>query len=154
MQLPEPTLELFCNVIVELGPIRELGEGRAGKRRIIPILGGKVSGPYLSGKVVNVGADWQTIFASGLAQLDARYPIETDDGALIEVINFGHRHGPEDVIKRLAAGEPCAPEDYYMRSMARFETGDPRYAWMNNMIFLGTGAREKASVILDFYLVR
>jgi len=38
--------------------------------------------------------------------------------------------------------------------MARMETGDPRYAWMNNMIFLGTGAREKASVILDFYLVR
>jgi hypothetical protein len=39
--LPEPKLEFFCDLQVELDPIRELGAGRAGQRRIIPIIGGR-----------------------------------------------------------------------------------------------------------------
>jgi len=40
--LPEPKLEFFCDLQVELDPIRELGAGRAGQRRIIPIIGGEL----------------------------------------------------------------------------------------------------------------
>ncbi len=39
----------------------------------------------------------------GLAELDTRYAMETDDGALIEIVNYGYRHGPAAVIERLAA---------------------------------------------------
>ena len=151
--LPTPELRYACTLEVELGPIREMGMGRGGKRRIIPIVGGSVSGPRLSGRIRNVGADWQTIFEDGIADLDTRYAFETHDGAVIEIVNRGFRHGPPDVLARLAAGEDCAPESYYMRTSARLETGDPRYMWVNRMIFIGTGARFRSAVRIDLYEV-
>ena len=68
MLLPTPVLELVCEIDVTLGPIREMGQGRGGHRRIVPIIGGTVTGPKLSGRLLDVGADWQTIFAGGLAE--------------------------------------------------------------------------------------
>jgi len=151
--LPAPVLEHVCSYSVELAPIREMGQGRGGRRRIIPIVGGEVTGEKISGRVLDVGADWQTVFSDGLAELDTRYAIETHDGAVIEVINYGLRHGPPEVLERLARGEPVPPSDYYMRTHARLETGDPRYSWVNRTLFVGTGARNAASVEIDLYAI-
>jgi len=139
MNLPQPTLDYVCDFTVELDTIREMGAGRAGNRRIIPIIGGTVDGPKIRGKILNLGADWQTIFASGLAELDTRYAIETDDGATIEIINYGLRHGPQEVMQALANGEEVSADSYYMRTHARLESGDPRYDWVNKTLFLGVG---------------
>ena len=152
--LPTPSLEFFCDLTVDLDPILEMGGGRAGARRIIPIVGGTVSGPHFSGKVLNLGADWQTIFDSGLAELDTRYAIETDDGATIEVINYGFRHGPPEVMAAVARGEDVPAGQYYMRTPARLETGDEKYAWLNKLLFVGVGARHKSSVILELYAIK
>lgn len=146
-----PQLELVCQLQVDLGPIREMGPGRAGQRRIIPIIGGTVTGPKLSGRILNVGADWQTIFANSTAELDTRYAFETDDGAVIEVCNYGYRHGPPAVIAAIARGEDVPHDNYYMRTHARLETGDARYDWVNQTLFVGTGKREAARVIVDLY---
>jgi hypothetical protein len=151
--LPAPQLEHFCDLMVELAPIREMGAGRSGARRIIPIIGGTVRGENISGKILNLGADWQTVFNDGVAELDTRYAVETDDGAVIEIINFGYRHGPTEIIARLAKGEECDPADYYMRTHARLETGDERYLWINKTLFIGTGARRAASVEISLYAV-
>ena len=80
---------------------QELGATPLGRRRVIPITGGRFSGERLSGRVLPGGADWQVIRADGVADLDARYTLETADGALIYVRNKGYRHGPDEVIKRL-----------------------------------------------------
>ena len=148
-----PHLRPVCTLKVELGPIIEMGQGRAGKRRIIPIIGGTVEGPELSGTILNVGADWQTIFADGSADLDTRYAFETHDGAVIEVVNLGFRHGPPEVLERLAKGEEVSPDNYYMRTSARFETGDPRYQWVNKSIFVGTGMRKASAVEVAMFAV-
>ena len=153
MELPTPSLERVCSLYVNLDPIRELGTGRAGKRRIIPIIGGRVEGPRLSGKLLNVGADWQTIFESGLAELDTRYAMETHDGAVIEIVNYGFRHGPDEVMQAVARGDDVDPSSYYMRTHARLETGDARYDWVNRTLFVGVGARQKQSVKVDLYAV-
>ena len=150
--LPAPELEPFCELRVDLAPIMEMGPGRAGQRRIIPIIGGSVTG-RVNGKILNLGADWQTIHADGSADLDTRYAFETEDGALIEVVNKGVRRGPPEVIARLARGEDVDPADYYMRTTARLETGDPRYDWVNGMIFLGTGGRWAAQVRIALFAV-
>lgn len=152
--LTPPTLEHVCDLHVELAPIREMGVGRGGTRRIIPIVGGTVRGPKLSGTILNLGADWQTVFDNGCAQLDTRYAFETDDGALVEVINYGFRHGPPEVIARMAAGEEVDPGDYYMRTHARLETGDARYDWVNRTLFVGTGARRAAAVEIALFAMR
>lgn len=151
MFLEPPTLLHVCDFTVDLDPIIEMGAGPSGQRRIIPIVGGKVEGARLRGEILDLGADWQTIFSDGVAQLDARYAIRTHDGAIIEVRNLGLRHGSADVMSRVAAGEDVDPSEYYMRSHLRLETGDPRYDWVNRALFLGTGGRTAASVVLSIF---
>lgn len=153
MTLPAPELRFFCDLFVELAPIREMGMGRAGHRRIIPIIGGRVEGPGIRGRILNLGADWQTILADGHADLDTRYAMETEDGALIEIVNKGIRHGPPEVLARIALGEPVDPAAYYMRTTARLETGDPKYAWVNRAHFVGSGTRLAAAVQISLYEV-
>ena len=128
-----------------------MGDGRGGRRRIIPIVGGKVSGPCFTGEILSVGADWQTIFSGGLAELDTRYAFRTEDGAVIEITNYGFRHGPPEVMQRVAAGEDVDPSSYYMRTHARLETGHPDYEWVNSRLFVGVGARLKSNVRLSLY---
>lgn len=154
MLLHAPSLEHVCDIDVELDPITEMGPGRAGMRRIIPIIGGRVSGPLINGRVLNLGADWQTIFADGTAELDTRYAMETEDGAIIEIINYGYRHGPADVLAAVARGEEVSPGAYYMRTHARLETGDARYSWVNKTLFVGTGGRLQQAVKIALFAIR
>ena len=94
---------------ITLAPPQELGEAPHGRRRIIPITGGRVSGERLSGRVLPGGADWQVVRADGVAELDARYTIET---------------------------------------------GDARYAWLNRIVCVATGARRAAAVELEVFEVK
>ena len=139
---------------ITLAPPQELGDTPLGRRRIIGITGGRFSGERLSGRVLPGGADWQVIRADGVADLDARYTLETSDGVLIFVRNKGYRHGPPEVLKRLSMGEAVDPSLYYMRTTPSFETGDQRYAWLNRMVCVATGARRAAAVELDVYEVK
>ena len=149
---PVPRLRLVCDLEVALGPVREMGPGRGGHRRIIPILGGRATGE-IEGRILNLGADWQLIYGDGTALLDTRYAIETQDGALIEIVNLGFRHGPAEVLARLARGETLDPADYTMRTSARLETGDPRYDWVNRTVFVSAGARAARAVLIALYAV-
>jgi Protein of unknown function (DUF3237) len=130
---------------------QELGDTPQGRRRIINITGGRFAGERLSGRVLPGGADWQVIRTDGVADLDARYTLETHDGALIYVRNRGYRHGSPEIIRRLASGESVDPSLYYMRTTPRFETGDQRYAWLNRIVCVATGARRSAAVELEVF---
>jgi hypothetical protein len=147
-------LESLLKADITLAAPQELGEGPHGRRRIINITGGSFRGERLSGRVLAGGADWQVIRPDGVADLDARYTLETQDGALIYVRNHGYRHGPADVLKKLSLGEEVDPSLYYMRTTPLFETGDQRYAWLNRLICVGTGARKKSSVHLEIFEVK
>jgi hypothetical protein len=139
---------------ITLAPPQELGEAPLGRRRVIPITGGSFRGEKLAGRVLPGGADWQLIRADGVAELDARYTLETTDGSLIYVRNFGYRHGPPDIVAKLAAGQPVDPSLYYMRTTPRFETSAERYRWLNGVICVATGARRAAAVELEVFEVR
>jgi hypothetical protein len=142
-------LEPLLKAQIALGTPQELG-----RRRIIPIVGGSFSGARLAGRVLASGADWQVVREDGVVELDARYTLETQDGALIYVQNHGYRHGPADTMRRLAAGEAVDPALYYMRTTPRFETGDERYAWLNKIVCVASGARRPAAVELEVFEVR
>jgi hypothetical protein len=139
---------------ITLAAPQELGDAPHGRRRIIPITGGRIIGERVIGRVLAGGADWQIVRTDGVAELDARYTIETADGALIYVANRGVRHGPAEVLRKLAAGEPVDPALYYMRTTPWFETGDARYAWLNRIVCVATGARRAAAVELEVYEIQ
>lgn len=149
-----PQLEFLLQVTVTLAPALEVGETGEGRRRIIPITGGHFRGPRLAGEVLPGGADWQRVRADGVAVLEARYTLRSDEGALIYVQNWGLRHGSPAVLAALAQGEAVDPARYYMRTTPTFETGDSRYAWLNNLVAVGSGIRRRDAVVLDFYEVR
>ena len=138
---------------ITLAPVKEVGQIATGNRRIIDITGGTFEGERLRGRVLPGGADFQLVRPDGTAFLDARYTLETDDGALIYVENRGFRHGPPDVIAALARGEKVDPDQYYMRASATLETAAEKYGWVNHAIFIDTGIRHPDSVELKFYEV-
>ncbi len=152
MTLQPPALQFVCEITAELSPPIEVGAAPGGQWRIIPIVGGTVEGPRLRGTVRNFGADWQTVWDSH-AELDTRYMIETHDGAVIDIRNFGFRHGPPEVLARIAAGDEVPAEDYYMRTLPRMKTGDARYDWVNRTVFVGTGERLASSVRIGVFEV-
>jgi hypothetical protein len=153
---PRPSLEFMARFEVNLdAPVLELGQIESvGKRRIIPITGGKFTGPRLSGTILNNGADWQMVSAEGLAHLDTRYALKTNDGALIYIQTRGFRYGPADVMAEVAKGNPMDPNKYYFRVYIQFETGSARYKWLNRALAIGAGMRLRNAVIYDAYLIK
>lgn len=140
-------------IFAELEGITSLGRTPYGERRVIGILGGSVRGPKLNGRILPGGADWQIIRTDGAADIKARYIIETDDGAHIMVTSEGLRHGPPEVMERLARGDNVDPAHYYFRTVMRFETSNPKVDWLNRILALARGQREARAVRLDVYEV-
>lgn len=148
-----PTLRLLYTSRIDIAAPLDVGQAPCGQRRIINILGGAFSGPRLSGRVLPGGADWQIIRSDGIVELEARYTLETHDGALIYITNWGLRHGPPGVISRLSAGEKVDPGEYYFRTTPTFETGAAEYAWLNGIIAVAAGERRADAVIITAYEV-
>ncbi|HKC31209.1 MAG TPA: DUF3237 domain-containing protein, partial [Burkholderiales bacterium] len=121
---------------------------------VIAITGGTVAGPRLNGVVLPGGADWQVIRGDGVAELEARYMLQADDGGLIAVVNRGLRHGPDAVMRKLIAGEPVDPGAYYFRCTPVFETAAPAHHWLTRTVFVASGARHPDRVEISVYAVR
>ncbi len=145
----KPELEFVFEASGALGAPIPVGEVPDGTRRIIPIHeGGRVDGPLIKGALLGNAADWQLTRPDGVTVADAIYAIRTDDGVVIQIRNRGLRHGPAAVMKRLAAGEPVDPAEYYFRTIPEFIAPTGKYDWMNRSIFLCAGARFATSIRL------
>src|SRR5689334_8817916 len=132
-----PRLEFLAQAKIDVQPPQIIGETALGERRIVPITGGRFEG-RLHGEVLPGRADWQIVTSRAGTLLEARYTLRTTDGALIYIRNKGVRHGPLEVMSRLARGERVEPAEYYCRTTPSFETGDPRYTWLNGIIAVGS----------------
>jgi hypothetical protein len=145
----KPIFAITCT----LAGIQKLGNTPYGERRIINILSGTVEGPKLKGKILPGGADWQIVRADGVVHLHAVYTIETETGGQILVDAEGYRHGPPEVMARLARDETVDPSLYYFRTLMRFETADPAASWLNRILAIGRGSRENKAVRIDVFEV-
>ena len=148
-----PRLDFVGTVEAEVAAPVVVGAGAAGERRIVPILGGRVSGPRLEGDVLPGGADFQLIRPDGVAEIEARYTLRLSDGALVYVVNRGLRHAAPEDMARLLRGEPVPPERVYFRTAPAFETASPAHAWLQRGLFVGFGERRPASVLVRVYAV-
>lgn len=123
-----------------LGESLEVGSGPYGNRLIVEVHGGAFEGPKLKGKIRDAGcADWLAIGADGFGHLDVRATFETDDGAFIYVQYTGHLELTEGMQKALAGEGETNYGDQYFFTTPRMQTGDPRYAWVNNIVCVAQG---------------
>ena len=158
--LPPPGLEHVCDLEVSVSaPIDAgvlMGLGTQGRRRIIPITGGFVSGK-IQGRVLPGGADFQRVPNDTTADLDARYLIALDGeyaGEHVFVMNRALRRASPEDVARLLKGEPVDPNQVYFRCAPVFEVSTPRLQWLTENIFVGAGARAPNGVSISFYMLK
>lgn len=151
--MPRIDTELLFRATLEVASVHDLGATPFGRRRIAEVTGGSFEGPRMQGRIMGGGGDWLLMRNDGILQLDVRVILETDDGALIYMTYRGLRHGPEDVMARLNAGEEVAPSEYYFRTAPFFETSAPRYSWLNGIVAISTGHRLPTGPLYEVYQV-
>ena len=153
MKPPGIEFAFEINVQVTAGKIQEVGETGKGIRRVVPITGGSFEGPGISGQIVPGGYDWQLLRSDGVSEIDARYLLLAEDGTLITIENKGLRHGPAEIMERIARGEEVNEGDYYFRSVPVFETSNKKYEWLTKNIFIATGIRKPDKVLISVWKV-
>src|SRR5690606_7853979 len=89
-----PGLSVIARLEVEVGSPIVVGRAGGGQRRVVPVLGGRVLGPRLTGSVVAGGSDVQLVRPDGVVEIDSRYVVELEDGARVFVHDAGVRHAP------------------------------------------------------------
>jgi hypothetical protein len=152
--LPAPQLRHVYRLDAELDAPVDLGDTPQGHRRIVALTRGRAEGPGFHAELLpTAGADWQILRPSGSSVADIRYTLKTDAGALLYVRSQGVRHGPPEVLARLAAGEDVDASEYTFRTTVTIETADPELAWLNDGVFIAVGGRRPSGVSYDVYLV-
>ncbi|MEO6041158.1 MAG: DUF3237 family protein [Croceibacterium sp.] len=156
-ELHIPTLELAFHVRLDFadGPRTRFAPAfQHFTRGYVAVLGGEVSGPRLSGRVVShSGGDWPRIWDGGLVEFEAHYMLEADDGTPIYIHNRGIAYSSPDALKRMEAGEAVAPAESYCRITPRFEAPRGTHDWLNRTVLLGTAERRGPSTFFDYYAV-
>lgn len=127
-----------------------IGATPAGHRRIAPVTGGRFSGDRLNGSVLP-GADWVINRADGVMVIDVRLTLRTTEGALIYLAYGGRFLAEPAVMARFAKGELLDQSEYSLVVAAKFECGDERFAWLNNVVAVGTGEQTVSGPIYDFF---
>jgi hypothetical protein len=136
---------------IDVAPPSIVGMTPGYDRRIGEITGGTFEGERLRGKFHTGGSDWQSLRSDGAISINVRLVMETDDGALIAMRYRGIRHGPKEVIDRLAKGEPVNPTEYYFRVTPWFETSSEKYDWLNRVIAVAIGHRLPSGPIYNVF---
>ena len=131
------------------------GAGPVGTRLFFEVAEGSLSGPRLNGTVLGGGGDWMVVGPDGWARLDVRGQLRTDDGALVYTTYRGLCEPSETVAAAMAGHGPATRfEDQYWRVTPVYETGDERYAWLNQSVFVARGrAIEGPGVAYEVYRV-
>lgn len=147
------TRPLFV-ITLDVPQVMDIGDTPLGRRRIAAVAGGTFEGERLRGTVVGAPAgDWLLQRADGVTVLDVRLLLRTDDGEQVYMQYRGVRHGPADVMARLAAGEKVDPGLYYFRMTPTFETASKKYEWLNRIVAVGTGRREPTGPVYSVHEV-
>jgi hypothetical protein len=145
---------LLMTMHVKVGTLLNIGAVPYGTRRTAPLDGGTFEGPRLRGTILpGSSADWQLLRSDGVLEMDLRFTLRTDDGALILMRSFGLRHGPPEVIAAIGRGETVDPSTYYFRTMPRFETAHSAYSFLNRLVAVAIGDRRPEGPIYTIHEV-
>jgi hypothetical protein len=133
---------------------QRLGAGPAGERGVYPVDGGTFAGTRLRGVVNPGGADWITMRADGNMMIDVRLSLTTDDGAVVGMIYTGlARAKSPEANARFRNRDVLSYEDTFLHTIPRFETGDPRYQWLNGVIAVTNGVRTETGGIYHVFSI-
>ena len=149
-----PSLDHVFTIEADIDPPRSAGMGPHGERLHIPIIGGRIHGPRLNGRILPGGSDWPVIGPDGNSRIEAHYTIEADDGTLIYVVNKALRVSSPEVTARLRAGETVSPSAFYMRGAPVFDAPSGPHRWLSETLFVCSLLPRGRSIVIDVYKVK
>jgi hypothetical protein len=147
--------EFLFRAVLSVGAPQAVGATRTGELRIVPVTGGSIEGPALTGEILpGTAADWLRVDPDGTAHMDVRLTIKASTGAIIFMHYSGIRTAKPEVLARLNAGQAVDAAEYYFRTAVRFETGDAGFGWLNKVLAIGIGQRPPSGPTYDVYAVK
>lgn len=148
-----PSLEYEFTYRATLKPPIPVGAGPYGNRVVAEVTGGEFEGARLAGKISSGGGDWALVGPDGRARLDVRMQLVTNDGAILYLAYYGTIEFNAKAQQALEKQAGTEFADHYWRTSPRFETGDPRYAWLNQTVFVGEG-RMLPGLVVEYRVYR
>ncbi|GAB1729391.1 hypothetical protein NU195Hw_g4343t1 [Hortaea werneckii] len=155
-QLPVPSLQFLFHLECDMEDFHHIGQGPFGNRSTVIFKGGRFEGPRMRGTILPGGGDWEIVQDHDdiqTAHLNTRYNLQTHDGAIIYIQTTGTRTGKRSVLEKLGEDKSITPDQFRMRLNLTLETGDPRYSWVNDGVFIASSGRSGTQVIYDAYQV-
>jgi hypothetical protein len=144
-------LDYLMTLHATIGERFPIGDGGTGDRIIANVTGGRFEGPRLRGLVQNSGADWVVRDTSGFSRIDVRLVLTTDDGANLYLAYQGLLQYSEATARAMTSGPSSNFGDTYFATHLRFEAGDERYRWLNQILAVGEGRLHPGAVEYRVY---
>lgn len=129
-----------------------VGATPAGSRRVVPVTGGRFEGERLRGAVIG-GADWVLNRADAVMGIDVRLTLRTEDGAPIYLAYTGRFLATPDAMTRFGRGAQLDPSEYALAVTAKFECGEERLSWLNDVVAVGVGRQTPTGVVYEFFAI-
>ncbi|MFL6605055.1 MAG: DUF3237 domain-containing protein [Steroidobacteraceae bacterium] len=150
-----PRFEHAFTISLELTGLQWVKPTSMGETRgAVYAASGKVEGPRLNGRVIPMsGGDFPLVRPNGVIDFDARYLLETDDGAVIYMQNRGYRWGSAEVMERLRRNEPVQPHEYYMRVAPRFDAPEGPHEWLSRHVFVGVAEKIPGANRIHYFVL-
>ncbi|MGF0313797.1 DUF3237 domain-containing protein [Rhodococcus sp. IEGM1428] len=148
-----PVLEFAFEARVSVDDGWHVGRGADEQLHVTPITGGTVDGPLLNGIVLALGADW-SVKRGDTTTLEARYLLQTDDGAVIDILNRGYYRADPELERRMEDGENIPESKYYFRTAPVMQTDAPQYRWLAENQFIGMARDEDGQICIRFFVLR
>lgn len=157
--MTEIETEFLFEARIPLHPPFDAGVTPEGHRMIFMVAGGRFEGPLMKGEVLpSSGGDWARVRPDGSGALDVRICLKTDDGAVIFVHWNGRMVASQEnigyALDFAKQDDPAGAHRYYFRTSPQFETGDERYAWLNNIIAVSKSRTGDGGVIHRVFAVK
>jgi hypothetical protein len=148
--MPELKSTYIGELRIEVTHSYMLGASPLGQRRLDRLEKGHFKGPKIDGEIV-AGMDPLLGGSDGAMRPDVRLVLKLDDGETLLIVYRGVRHGPAEVMQRIAKGEQVSPHEYYLRTGMVFETASANYDWLNRIVGVGVGRREPKAAVYDVF---
>jgi hypothetical protein len=122
--IPPPTSgELVFRATLQIGMSRDAGTTQYGRRRVVDVKGGTITGTRLAGTVLTGGFDFELTLSNGAVELEQIDILRASDGTLI-------------LMRTCGVAPPGSSE---IRIVPDFEVATSKsIAWLNTGKFVGT----------------
>ncbi|KUI35598.1 hypothetical protein AU195_14995 [Mycobacterium sp. IS-1496] len=149
----EPALEHLLDIRIAFSAVHTFTTP-VGMRATYVIAEGRCEGPRIRADVLPGGGDWVVLGADGVARLDVRATLRTDDGAHIHLTNTGRVSMSAVAAQRFSSGALLRYDEIYARSSPLFDTDDHRYRWLTGLHTVAINEVSRSAVHYKVFAVR